>query len=251
MAEKIAEKIIVRPCLSVAEYDKLTDLEQRIWRTTERDATPGHIALIAAKTGGQVLGAFAGDAMIGFSLAFVARRDGQVYLHSHEVGVLEEWQNAGVGFQLKLAQRADALARGFTLMEWTFDPYALRNAWFNVMKLGATMRRYVPNLYGVTTSALHGGLPTDRLVAEWQLDSPRVQAACASLPINVPSDAVRIVVPLNLQAEPQAVALQAQLRREFETHFAAGYVVVRLEKNETMAAYLLQLDASQPHSNPA
>ena len=234
------EAITIRPCASIAEFDQLTDLEQRIWHTTERDATPAHIALIVAKTGGQVLGAFIGDEMIGFSLALIARRDGQVYLHSHEVGVMEEWQNAGVGFQLKLAQREDAIARGLTLMEWTFDPFALRNAWFNVMKLGATMRRFIPNLYGVTTSALHGGLPTDRLVAEWQLDSPRVQAACAGQPINIPSDAVRIVVPLNLQSEPQAVALQAQLRHEFETHFAAGYAVVGLEKNESTAAYLLK-----------
>ncbi len=238
----MTEKITVRPCLSVAEYDKLTDLEQRIWRTTERDATPGHIALIAAKTGGQVLGAFAGDEMIGFSLAFVAQRDGRTYLHSHEVGVLEEWQNAGVGFQLKLAQRADALARGFDLIEWTFDPFALRNAWFNVMKLGATMRRYVPNLYGVTPSPLHGGLPTDRLVAEWQMDSPRVQAVLAGQPINVSAEGVRIAVPLNLQAEPQAVALQAQFRSEFEKHFAAGYAVVGLEKNEFAASYRLEAD---------
>ena len=227
----------------MAEYDKLTDLEQRIWRTTERDATPGHIALIAAKSGGQVMGAFADDEMIGFSLAFVAYRDGRTYLHSHEVGILKEWQNAGVGFQLKLAQRADALARGFTLMEWTFDPFAVRNAWFNVMKLGAVMRQIIPNLYGVTTSALHGGLPTDRLVAEWQMDSPRVQSVLAGQPIKLSADCVRIAVPLNLQAEPQAVALQAQLHGEFEAHFAAGYVVVGLEKNEEAAAFLLQSGA--------
>ncbi len=236
----MSEPITIRPCKSIAEYDKITDLEQRIWQTTERDATPAHIALIAAKSGGQVLGAFAGDEMIGFSLAFVARRDGQTYLHSHEVGVVEAWQNAGVGFQLKLAQRKDAMARGFDLIEWTFDPFALRNAWFNVMKLGATMRRFIPNLYGVTTSALHGGLPTDRLVAEWQLHSPRVQAACEGELPELPDGCARITMPLNLQAEPHAVALQAQLRGEFETHFAAGYAVVGLGKTEATAAYLLQ-----------
>ena len=236
----MSEIITVRHCQGLAEYEQLTGLEQRIWGCDEREATPAHIALIAAKTGGQVLGAFAGEEMIGFSLAFVACHYGVTHLHSHLTGVVKEWQNAGVGFQLKRAQRADALARGFTLMEWTFDPFALRNAWFNVMKLGATVRRYVPNLYGVTTSALHGGLPTDRFIAEWQMDSPRVQAALAGQPLNVSSECLRIAVPLNLQAEPQAVVLQARLRREFEKHFAAGYAVVGLEKNESTAAYLLQ-----------
>jgi predicted GNAT superfamily acetyltransferase len=233
-------RITIRPCDTVAEFDQITDLEQRIWRTEARDATPAHIGLIAAKTGGQVLGAFAGEEMIGFSLAFVAQRAGGTYLHSHEVGVVEEWQNAGVGFRLKLAQREEALARGFTLMEWTFDPYALRNAWFNVMKLGAVMRRYVPNLYGITASALHGGLPTDRLVAEWHLDAPRVQAVLAGQAPPLVPECLRMVVPLNLQTEPDAEALQAQLRRTFETYFAEGYVVVGLEKNEAQAAYLLQ-----------
>ncbi|NOT62006.1 MAG: acetyltransferase [Acidobacteria bacterium] len=239
----MAEPINIRPCESIAEFDQITDLEQRIWQTDARDATPGHIALIATKTGGQVLGAFAGDEMIGFSLAFVAQRAGQTYLHSHEVGVVEAWQNAGVGFQLKLAQRQDALARGFTLMEWTFDPLAVRNAWFNVMKLGAVMRRFIPNLYGVTTSALHGGLPTDRLVAEWHLNAPRVQAACEGKPPALSADAVSIAVPLNLPAEPTALALQAHIRREFEERFAAGYVVTGLEKSESATAYLLQQGA--------
>jgi predicted GNAT superfamily acetyltransferase len=224
----------------MAEYDQITELEQRIWRTDARDATPGHIALIAAKTGGQVLGAFAGEEMIGFSLAFVAQREGQIYLHSHEVGVVEAWQNAGVGFQIKLAQRADALARGFKLMEWTFDPYAVRNAWFNVMKLGAVMRRYRPNVYGITKSALHGGLPTDRFIAEWHFAAPRVEAALSGQPPRLTGEFARISIPLNLQAEPDAVAWQARLRGEFETHFAAGYVVVGLEKGETNATYLLQ-----------
>jgi len=241
------EPITIRPCEGLAEFDKITDLEQRIWRGDEREATPSHITLIAAKTGGQVLGAFAGDEMIGFSLAFVARRNDQVFLHSHETGVIPEYQNSGVGRQLKWAQRTDALTRDFKLMEWTFDPFALRNAWFNVMKLGAVMRRYIPNFYGVTTSALHGGLPTDRFVAEWRLDSPRVQAACMGKPIKIEQTDRRVEVPLDLQALAQvdrekAMALQAQIRQEFETYFAADYVVIGLEKTEVTAVYFLRRD---------
>ncbi len=73
----------------------------------------------------------------------------------------------GLGRQLKLRQRDDALARGIDLIEWTFDPLELKNAYFNIERLGAIVRRYVRNQYGISTSRLHGGMPTDRCVAEW------------------------------------------------------------------------------------
>jgi predicted GNAT superfamily acetyltransferase len=236
----MTQDITIRRCETLAEFDQITDLEQRIWETEEREATPSHVTLIAAKTGGQVLGAFAGKEMIGFSLAFVACRDGHVFLHSHETGVVPEYQNYGVGRRLKWAQRADALARGFTLMEWTFDPFAVRNAWFNVMKLGAVMRRYLPNVYGITTSALHG-LPTDRFMAEWWMDSPRVQAASVGAAFDVKGDE-HIAVPLNLAAlEPaRALALQSQIRQAFEARFAAGYAVIGLELGTKEAIYCLR-----------
>ena len=85
------------------------------------------------------------------------------------LGVLPEYRNRGVGRMLKLRQREDALARGIELIEWTFDPLELKNAFFNIERLGAIVRRYVENQYGITASPLHGGLPTDRCYAEWWL----------------------------------------------------------------------------------
>ena len=99
---------------------------------------------------------------------------GKTYLHSHMLGVLPEYRNARVGRALKLAQRDDALSRGIDLIEWTFDPLEIKNAFFNMERLGAIVRRYVPNQYGTTSSPLHGGLPTDRCIAEWWISSPRV-----------------------------------------------------------------------------
>ncbi len=89
------------------------------------------------------------------------------------LGVVDDYRNAGVGRRLKLAQREEALARGIDLVEWTFDPLEIKNAFFNIERLGAIVRRYVQNQYGITASPLHGGLPTDRCVAEWWLRSPR------------------------------------------------------------------------------
>jgi predicted GNAT superfamily acetyltransferase len=89
--------------------------------------------------------------------------------------VRESYRNLGLGRSMKLAQRADALARGFDLIEWTFDPLEIKNAYLNIEKLGAIARRYTINQYGMSSSPLQGGLPTDRLVAEWWLKSKRVE----------------------------------------------------------------------------
>ena len=88
--------------------------------------------------------------------------------------VLPEFRDLGIGRRLKLAQREDALARGISLIEWTFDPLQTKNAYFNICRLGAIARRYLTDVYGSTSSPLHAGLPTDRLVAEWHLESERV-----------------------------------------------------------------------------
>lgn len=123
--------------------------------------------------------AYDGETLVGLALAFVATREGLAYLHSHMVAVLVGYQNRGVGRMLKLAQRENALDRGINLIEWTFDPLRLKNAHFNIERLGAIVRHYLSNLYGRTSSPLHAGLPTDRLVAEWWVRSQRVEAVLA------------------------------------------------------------------------
>ena len=153
--------------------------------------------------GGQVLGAFEGDKLVGYTLALAGVRHGVPYLHSHMTGVLAAYRDRGVGRQLKLYQREEALGRGIRLIEWTFDPLETRNAHFNLNRLGAIARQYLPNLYGLTTSPLHRGMPTDRLVAEWMLDSPRVVAAVATGNIEPALDAARVTLPADF-ASPLA-----------------------------------------------
>ena len=201
-------------------------------------AVPSPIFVVAHHTGGQVLGAFDGDKMVGFTLALAAiRGDGKPFLHSHMTAVLPEYHNRGVGRRLKLFQRQDALKRGIDLIEWTFDPLELKNAHFNFMRLGAVARRYIPDCYGVTESPLHAGLPTDRLVAEWWLDSDARASTCSrticapcklgppqriSLPANICRTQAHAIAPLPL-------ASGAEHASNFSNGSRKGYVATGVE----------------------
>ena len=175
----VKQGINIRMMEDAEEMSVCVELQQRIWGYDPIDTVPDQIFIVAKKTGGQVMTAYDLDTPVGFALAFAATREGRTYLHSHMVGVVEEYQNRGVGRLLKLAQREDALQRGIDLIEWTFDPLQLKNAHFNIQRLGAIVRHYIPNLYGRTSSPLHAGLPTDRLVAEWWVRSRRVEDVLA------------------------------------------------------------------------
>jgi hypothetical protein len=76
----------------------------------------------------------------------------EMTIGSHLAGVVPEFQNREVGRLLKLAQRDDAIAPGIDLMEWTFSPFQLENVLFNLARLGAILRRNIPNYYGRTSS---------------------------------------------------------------------------------------------------
>ena len=153
------------------------------------------------KLAGRFSGAFDRGKMVAFCLCIPGLKPGgKQYFHSHMLGVLPPYRNTGLGRRMKLAQRQYALACGIDLIEWTFDPLELKNAFFNIERLGAIARRYVHNQYGRTSSHLHGGLPTDRLIAEWWIASPRVDAIVNHRPIERPSIEARIEVPTNISA---------------------------------------------------
>ena len=185
----MSQGIIVRKCESLDEFHRCVDLQREIWGEADLEVEPATMFVVAAHTGGEVLGAFDGDRLVGYTLAVVGLRDRVPYLHSHMTGVHSEYRDCGVGRMLKLFQRNEALGRGIRMVQWTFDPLELRNAHFNLNRLGAICREYQPNLYGVTTSPLHRGLETDRLLVEWHLDSPRVVAAIENLIKDRSSDA--------------------------------------------------------------
>jgi predicted GNAT superfamily acetyltransferase len=236
--------VVVRKCETLAEFDSCVQLQREIWGEADLEVEPATLFVVVSQTGGQVLGAFDGPRLVGYTLALVGLRNGAAYLHSHMTGVHSAFRDRGVGRSLKLFQREEALGRGIRLIEWTFDPLETRNAHFNLNRLGAVCRRYLPNLYGVTTSPLHRGLPTDRLVAEWFLDSPRVLAALAQEPAEPAAGPAAIPVPKELEAwkstEPERVkALQATIRRQFMDWFARSYAAVGVRQEASGPSYVL------------
>ena len=237
------QDIEVRHCATLAEYAACVRLEHLTWGG--EIAVPSAVFVVAHHTGGQVLGAFHGAEMVGFTLALAGVRAGSAFLHSHMTAVLPEYRDRGVGRRLKLLQRDDALARGIGVIEWTFDPLEPKNAHFNFVRLGAVARRYIPNCYGVTESPLHAGLPTDRLVAEWWLASERVKSIVADRSLPAANSAVRIPLPANL-AEVKAADLvtaariQTEAREQFQKWFAKGYVATGIERRGATSDYILE-----------
>src|SRR5512146_3156581 len=242
--DKSGLNITVRSCTTLDELEECVRIQREVWHFSESELVPSDIFVVAQKTGGQIIGAFDGERQVGFTLAFMAAHDRDMYLHSHFAAVLPEYQGAGIGRLLKLAQRDDALMRGIRRIEWTFDPLALMNAHFNLNRLGAIVRRYLLNVYGVTSSPLHGNIPTDRLVAEWWLDSPRVVARAEGKNPPEETGEIRISLPRNAtellrSGSANAAAIQERIRRQFQDYFAEGYAAVGVEFADSQASYLL------------
>jgi predicted GNAT superfamily acetyltransferase len=239
-------EIVVRHCDTLDEFEKCVLVEHATWG--KDISVVSSIFVVAHHTGGQVLGAFDGEQMLGFTLALIGVRDGETFLHSHMTAVMPEFRDYGIGRRLKLFQRDDALKRGIKLVEWTFDPLEAKNAHFNMMRLGAVARRWIPNCYGVTESPLHGSLPTDRLVAEWRLDSERVKSIVAGNPTSVSKAAARIEFPAdfarirdaNLAA---ATEIQSNVRDQFADWIAKGYAATGIHTHNGVATYTLEPSA--------
>ncbi len=237
--------IEIRALTSHADFQEAVRLQQEIWGFEEIELLPLRLFVVATKVGGQAFGAFDAKRMIGFCLAIPGLKPGsKSYLHSHMLGVLPEYQNSGVGRKLKLAQREEALARGIDLIEWTFDPLEIKNAYFNTERLGAVVRRYVLNQYGTTSSHLHGGLPTDRCIAEWWIASPRAKAIVAGDRFERNPVEARIAIPADIAAirsnDPKrAREIQQRASEEFRAAFDRGMAVIGVAKSEEAGTYLL------------
>ncbi|MGJ3237115.1 MAG: GNAT family N-acetyltransferase [Anaerolineae bacterium] len=158
-----------RPCTTNAEYEQIKALEVAIWQMPAHEAITTHTLHVLTHNGGLALGAFDEGRMIGMAVAFATRHPQRLW--SHMAGVRPDYQGAGIGYQLKQAQRDWALANDYTEMRWTFDPALRRNANFNFHQLGAITHIYHANFYGVMQDAINAGVPSDRFEAHWQLDT--------------------------------------------------------------------------------
>jgi predicted GNAT superfamily acetyltransferase len=235
------EQIRIAPVKTLADFESCVEVQLAVWGYSDGDLIPKRVFIVAERIGGQVLGAYDGNKLVGFAMAFPGYREGKPYLHSHMLAVLAKYRNAGLGRRLKLAQRDDALERGIDRMEWTFDPLEIKNAHLNIARLGAIARLYMRNIYGPSTSPLQGGLPTDRLVVEWWLRSERVRRALGEEtagPAAAADEVVeRIDVPCIIhdwKRDPQrrtlAESLQTRNRLILESAFARGLAIIGYER---------------------
>ncbi len=247
--------IVIRACEGHDELEACVQMQVETWGYDQTDVIPRKAFLVMQKIGGQLIGAFdtsiaetspEGEAssLVGFAMSLPGVKPGgkngagpQPYLHSHMLAVRQGYRNQGLGAQLKLAQRAEALERGFKYMEWTFDPLEIKNAYLNIHKLGAVVCSYRVNFYGVSSSRLQAGLPTDRLLAGWYLDSPRVNRFLAGNPA-VYQIEERILVPASIyewkaseKNRERALAVQMENRQKFQQAFSRGLAVLSFTRD--------------------
>lgn len=237
----------IRPCETVEEFASCVVLQREIWGYPDHDIYPARMFLNISKTGGHVLGAFTSEgSMAGFVVSVPAWRKEHRYFHSLLLGVLPEHENQGLGRMLKIAQRKAALRAGIEYVEWTFDPMRAKNAYFNIIRLGAIVRRYCPNYYGPVQGKLQRILPSDRLIAEWPLKSVRVTRALAGKsprPGRKPA-AAEVAIPVNLDdllsgRSSRAREWQTYVRSSLQDCFSRKLAITGFEKTGTEAWYIL------------
>jgi predicted GNAT superfamily acetyltransferase len=167
--------ITIRDLHTVDEFRQVVELEREIWGYTDNADMVGiPVFIFTVHRGAKLIGAIDNSGrMVGFAYAVVGMKAGKPMLWSHMTGVLPECRG-GLGYRLKLEQRQRALADGYDLIEWTFDPMQAMNAHFNFAKLGGVVEEYAENFYGESTSTLHRGTPTDRVVLSWRISAPHV-----------------------------------------------------------------------------
>lgn len=201
-----------------------------------------------AFAGNYVAGAFLDDTMVGASVGFTGVRDGHWHLHSHISGVLPDWQSKAIGMAIKQHQRSWALERDIGSIEWTFDPLVRRNAYFNLVKLGADVVGFEANFYGEMNDAINAGDPTDRAVVSWDLRKPSpgvdrdghviLKPDHGGTPVVDKSDApvVRVWVPADIvelrsTAPDSARAWRLALRETFGAAVADGYRATSMSRD--------------------
>jgi predicted GNAT superfamily acetyltransferase len=249
-------EIDIRECTTVEEFDQCVRLQREAFGLPDLELSPRRNLIVARSAGGFTLGAFDGERMVGYVLNQIAVRRSpetgaeETSGYSHMMAVAKDYQNRGVGARLKWAQRARVLSEGRRFIFWTWDPAQSRNAHFNLNRLGVVVRRYAENYYGTDYSTVTGkfgvplGLDSDRLVAGWELDSPRVGAlARGETPEPGGEPAASVAIDANwdtlVHEDPAAARKELlRVRAEFHAAFGAGLVCAGFERDPSRPRYL-------------
>ena len=242
--------IDIRECTTFDELSACVDLQREVFALPEIEISPVRHLIVTVNAGGFVLGAYSHDELIGFVLSVPAFLRGKSAFYSHMTAVKASFQSVGIGGQLKWAQRDKALELGVKFVKWTFEPWKARNAYFNLEKLGAIVSEYQPNFYGIdyatySTAGVPIGLASDRLFAEWHLESEKVTALSDGRPFIEKSEP-EVVIPVTpdwselvTRDSNEAIAEQKRLKAEFEPAFERGLVGRGFRRDKTSPAYLL------------
>lgn len=226
------------------------ELQRRVFASPDLEISPVRHLIVAKYAGGFTLGAYSNEKLIGFVLSLPMFQGNERAFYSHMTAVDNSFQSLGIGAKLKWAQRERALADGATYIKWTYQPVLARNAFFNLERLGVTINTYMPNFYGTgaeanETKAEVLEVESDRLFADWNLNSPKVVAFSKGEQFEETGEVVRTVeIPPNwnefvVKETKKAIAEQERIKHEFETAFAEGLVAKGFERSETNPKYLL------------
>ena len=248
--------IHVRECVSFDDFQKCVDLERRVWRDTDLDIMPVRLYQTSKACNAPTFGAFdQANRLVGFGHTMIALMNGHVAYHSHMLAVEESLRDQDIGRRIKLAQRAHALNAGVQLVFWTFDPLQSRNAHLNINKLGAVIRRYEENYYGIGVSTgFDADVPTDRVIAEWWISSKHVESALAGQRPLVESPVVTIEIPDDINAirtrsVEEHMQCRLRTRKDFQSALDARAIVrgfTRDAENQS-SRYLFGPDQDQFH----
>ncbi|MEP6922864.1 MAG: hypothetical protein ABI954_00235 [Pyrinomonadaceae bacterium] len=242
--------IIIREVERIEEFRGCIELQRAAFNLPDLEISPLRHFIVSKNAGGFTLGAFAANRLVGFVHHLVALKNNEVIGYSHMTAIAPEFQNFGIGASLKWAQREKALAHGQHFIKWTFDPLQSRNAHFNLNRLGTVIHFFAENYYGSGYTSLPGnpGEPTkldsDRLFAEWKLDSKRVIALAKGEERTTSDEPVRkIEIPANwkniVESDiKKARAEQLRVRAEFQGAFAEGLVCAGFERGAETSKYL-------------
>ena len=244
------EETTIRECTTIEEFDGCVALQREAFGLPDLELSPRRHLIVSRQAGGWTLGAFVADRMVGFVHHLAAVHGDEVFGYSHMMAVAKDYQNKGVGVRLKWAQRERAMKEGRKLIKWTWDPMMARNAHFNLNRLGATVDTYAGNYYGTdysTDASLTEriGLPSDRLIATWKLDSTRVSTLANGAPAPVEAKPLAsIAIPaewtaLVKQDPSRARDEQARVREEFQRAFEQRLICAGFERGEKESRYLL------------
>jgi predicted GNAT superfamily acetyltransferase len=254
MVMGIRDTLEIRECTKLDELAECVQLQRDVFALPEVELSPVRHFVVTKNAGGFTLGAYDGGKLAGFVLSVPAFLRGEPAFYSHMTGVRNQYQSHGIGARLKWEQRSRALALGVKYLKWTFEPVKARNAYFNLEKLGAIVCEFQENFYGTdygTTTGTEGkafGLASDRLFAEWHLESPKVEALAAGKAFVEKSEAAATIRIMNdwlamVETDPRAaLAEQIRIRAEFQAAFADGMVGRGFRRDAERPAYLLYND---------